>query len=289
MMSNKNGDIDDDEIRIISSGAGKETHKKKKALIIRLCCIAAVLAIGCIAVVFAPSGDPVEENTILPANPTQTSDDSTPTNDSVPTASPYVERADTLVNGIKLIILTPHHATPTLEIGSKTVEDSTAVLMAQAADVRGDNGKIVGSFVVRGELASKGEAKAGFCSIANGAISIGVADATPTFEQALIYDGYFFRQYPLVVAGQIIENKTKGRSIRKALAEIDGRISVVVSGNNASYHDFSRALADAGFRNAISLVGGASYGRYTDSAGDTFVFGTVWDKKIENVNYIVWR
>ena len=77
---------------------------------------------------------------------------------------------------------------------------------------------IAGAYVVKGELLSKGEAKAGYCSIVNGEVNIGVADATPMLEEALMKDGYFFRQYPLVAGGQLIENKLKGAALRKALA-----------------------------------------------------------------------
>lgn len=201
----------------------------------------------------------------------------------------FTIKTDTIVDGIGLSVLTPNNATPVLEIGNECTNDTTIILMAQAADVRGDNGGIVGSFVVNGELVSKGEAKAGFCSIVNGKLTVGVADATPMFEQALMSNGYFFRQYPLVVGGQIVENKPKGKSIRKALVESDGKISVVVSRERLTFHDFSQALADVGVSNAIYLVGGDAYGRYVDAEGTSFTFGHEWDKNIDNVNYIVWR
>ncbi|MDE5685967.1 MAG: phosphodiester glycosidase family protein, partial [Paramuribaculum sp.] len=200
----------------------------------------------------------------------------------------FTLKTDTIVDGTGLTILTPYNATPVLEIGNGCLADSTIVLIAQAADIRGDNGGIVGSFVVNGELVSKGEAKAGFCSIINGDVTVGVADATLLFEQSLMSDGYFFRQYPLVVGGQIVENKPKGKSIRKALVELDGKISVVVSREKLTFHDFSHALADVGVSNAIYLVGGDSFGKYVDAAGASFTFGREWDNET-NVNYIVWR
>lgn len=204
-------------------------------------------------------------------------------------AAPYTIRTDTVVDDIGLSILMPVNATPVLEIGSDVPYDSIAVLAVQAADLRGDNGDIVGSFVVRGNLVSKGESKSGFCSIINGELTLGVADATPKFEEALSADGYFFRQYPLVVGGQIVENKPKGKSIRRALAEINGRICVVISQDRTTFHDFSQALVDVGASNAIYLVGGDACGRYVDSFGKSFTFGEPWYKDIDNVNYIVWR
>lgn len=202
---------------------------------------------------------------------------------------PYTERTDTLAGEAELVVLTPRGAFPVLEIGNEVLADTTAVLVVQAADIRKDNGKIVGSFVVGGEMAGKGEAKAGFCAIIDGDMTIGVADATPMFEQALTNDGYFFRQYPLVVAGQIVENKPKGRYIRKALAETPDGISVIMSKNRLTMHEFSQALVDIGVRNAISLVGGKSYGRYSGIDGNVTELNPMWDDKVAALNYIVWR
>nr|MDE6854183.1 phosphodiester glycosidase family protein [Muribaculaceae bacterium] len=134
-----------------------------------------------------------------------------------------------------------------------------------------------------------GEAKAGFCSIVNGEITVGVSDATPMLEQALSSDGYFFRQYPLVVGGQLVENRPKGRALRKALAELDGHISVIASTRRLTLHDFSQALIDLGVRNAIYLVGSSSTGLYTDADGRRTIIGQADRKTADNVNFIVWR
>lgn len=284
-MTNQHGDIKEDEIRIISSGEHRRAQKKYKKLFVWLCGIAALLIIAGLAVLFIPGEEATEETfTMVTESPA-------PRPQDIPAATgeAYTEKCNTLVNDVELSILTPYNATPTLEIGNAVLNDSTAVLVAQAADIRGDNGMIVGSFVLKGELISKGEAKAGFCSIINDKISVGVADATPMFEQALTSNGYFFRQYPLVVGGQIVENKPKGKAVRKALAETDGRISVIISNNRVSFHDFSQALVNAGVRNAIYLVGSDSYGSYLDKAGTRFIIGRPWADSVKNVNYIVWR
>ena len=109
------------------------------------------------------------------------------------------------------------------------------------------------------------------------------------FEQALSDDGYFFRQYPLVIAGQIVENKPRGKAIRKALAEIGGEIAIICSNKRLTFHDFSQALADVGVRNAIYLVGSRSSGFYIDTAGRRFSFGNDKKQNIDNINFIVWR
>lgn len=288
-MSNRLGDINDDEIRIISSSDVKTDKKKRKLLPVVLWVVASLLLTTALGIVFFSSGEIEDERHIEEATVQSVASATSVENTDNPKTRAFAIKTDTVVSGIKLSIITPKNATPVLEIGNGCLNDSTIILIAQAADIRGDNGGIVGSFVVNGELVSKGEAKAGFCSIINGDVKIGVADATPLFEQALMSNGYFFRQYPLVVGGQIVENKPKGRSIRKALVEMDGIISVVVSREKLTFHDFSQALADVGISNAIYLVGGDAYGKYVDADGVSFTVGHEWDKKIGNVNYIVWR
>lgn len=290
-MKNRQNDINDDEIRIISSGHKPSTGRKRitgPAIL-----LASVILIGVAVIILFSIGEKEEdilekmhEHTSLAADIGNASSPSA-TETSVDTG--YVARTDTLAGGVELSILTPVGAKPMLEIGNEALNDSTAVLIVQAADVREDNGEIVGTCVVNGELVSKGESKAGFCSIINGEVTLGVADATPMLEQALMNDGSFFRQYPLVVGRQIVENRPKGKSLRKALAEINGRLCVVIGRNKTTLGDFSRALTDVGATNAIYLVGGVAYCRYKDLDGDTVSFGTPWNDEIRNVNYIVWR
>ncbi len=288
-MSNQHCDINDDEIRIISSGEVKTGKKRRRILPVVLWVVASLFLIIALGIMFFSSGEIEDER--INEEVTELSAMSTATVVSTDKAKTpaFTIKTDTVVNGIGLSILTPHNATPVLEIGDECINDSTIVLIAQAADVRGDNGGIVGSFVVNGELMSKGEAKAGFCSIINGYVTVGVADVTPMFEQALNSNGYFFRQYPLVVGGHIVENKPKGKSVRKALVELNGKISVVVSREKLTFHDFSQVLTDVGVSNAIYLVGGDAYGRFVDAGGASFTFGHEWDKDIDSVNYIVWR
>ena len=90
-------------------------------------------------------------------------------------------------------------------------KDTTVIFAAQAADVRADNGGIVGAFVLKGEPKAWGLSKKGYCASINGQITIGMADNSPLFEQATEEGGYFFRQYPLVSNGEIVENELKGK------------------------------------------------------------------------------
>lgn len=292
-MNDRPKDIGDDEIRIISSESKNSSVRHSKKMWIWWPVAAVILLIVGAAAYFVridqdPEGAPepriVDVTTDLPV-PTQSDTDSV----SITLVKAFTAVRDTTVNGVELTILTPCNAIPSLVIGNTALHDSTAVMVAQAADVRGDNGMIAGAFVIKGELMSKGESKAGFCSIVNDEVTIGVADATPMLEQTLMQEGYFFRQYPLVVGGQLVENKPKGRAVRKALAELDGRICVIVSRNRLTFHDFAQALIDLGVRNAIYLVGAESCGFYVDGNGEKNSFGYLPENSLENVNYIVWR
>lgn len=201
----------------------------------------------------------------------------------------FVTITDTVVNGEQLMIFKPANLTPTLQIGGEVLSDSTAAFVVQAAGVRDDNGGIVGAFVAKGELLSKGEAKSGYCAIIGGKMSIGVADATPLLEQALESDGYFFRQYPLVVAKQMVENKPKQESLRKALADLNGEPVVIMSRERMTFHDFSQTLVDLGVTNAIYLIGSTSYGFAIDPQKRKVEFGRREKTIPQNTSYIVWR
>ena len=201
--------------------------------------------------------------------------------------------ADTTINDVSLRVYTPHNATMSLHIGLPDKEDTDIIYAAQAADVRADNGGIVGAFVLNGEPRAWGVAKEGFCAAIDGEITIGTARSTHLFEQAIEQGGYFFRQYALVNDGTLVENEPKGKSIRKALCNKDGSFFMVESTTRESFHDFAQALVDAGIENAIYLVGGAaSHGWAVNEHGETLEWGDEHQgtrTQQKNRNYIVWK
>lgn len=44
-----------------------------------------------------------------------------------------------------------------------------------------------------------------YCGVIDGKLTVGVADNSPLFEEATEKGGYFFRQYPLVDNGVLVE------------------------------------------------------------------------------------
>ena len=196
---------------------------------------------------------------------------------------------DTTVNDIPLHIYVPINRTPHLEMGRDIANHpQSAMLFFEAADVRADNGKIVGAFVLKGEPLSWGLSKRGYCAIIDDKVTVGVADNSPLFEQATEQNGDFFRQYPLVDNGQLVENELKNKSIRRALCEIDNHIAVIETQSRESLHDFAQALVDIGVSNAIYLVGGDAMGWTTDENGNGAEIGNWDNRRHKNISFIVW-
>ena len=206
----------------------------------------------------------------------------------------FTEIKDTIINDIHIKIFIPHNAVMSLHIGDIDKNDTTIVYAAQAADIRADNGKIVGAFVLKGEPLAWGISKKGYCAQIDGKVSIGVAENSPHFEEATKKGGYFFRQYPLVSNGRLIENEPKGKSIRRAICDRNGEIFMVQTMSRESFHDFAQALVDMNVAQAIYLVGSTAYGWAVDEEGTIHEFGEKihYDdqrKITRNINYMVWK
>lgn len=300
-MSRNEFDIHDDDLRII--GQKKvypvaEGHKSQKhwwwIAVAMLICVAMSLLfilsdkeekqdIDKPSVVFEPMTEVVGNlDTESPLAPLGDYSDTTLT-------KAYTEHLRDTINDIPLDIYIPHNAVPELVLGVPDIHDKSIVMTTQAADIRADNGKIVGAFVLKGKPLSWGLSKKGYCGIIDGKLNVGVADNSPLFEEATEKGGFFFRQYPLVDNGILVENEPKGKSIRKALCERNGEIMVVMSVTTESFHDFAQALIDMKVDNAIYLVGGVSFGYFRDVYDQLSIIYNKHRYGYKYENFIVWR
>ena len=203
--------------------------------------------------------------------------------------SSYTERIDTVINDVRLTVFIPHNATPELMVGKPNDNDSSIILAAQAADIRADNKEILGAFVDKGTPLAWGLSKKGFCAIIDGKMTIGTSENSPLFEQATETGGYFFRQFPLVDQGVLVENELKNKSVRKAICSRYGQFFIAVTENDESFHDFAQALVDLGVEDAISLVGSKyAFGWWRDSDGVKTPFAE-GEHQYRRENYLVWR
>ena len=298
-MRERINDILDDEVRIIGAGPKKPPRRKKK-WVFPLVVLALLLLMGGIVIAFWPrerrdkpiqgvyDQDPyqgVPFGIVYPSDTPKTP----PLSRIADTDKSFTEKIDTTINDIPMSILIPHNAMPELSVGKPTPKDTSIILIAQAADIRSDNLKILGSFVYKGEVIAKGTSKKGFCAIIDGTMRIGVGESTPYFEMSTEHENYFFRQFGLVDDGSLVENELKNKSIRKALCSRGEEVFIVSTESNESLHDFAQALVDLGCKNAISLVGSRyAYGWAVDRDGTASFFGEDVHK-YKNENYILWR
>ena len=285
-------DIRDDEIRIISASQKKKGFRPWGWVCLAVSVFAIFLAlllllndqkpdmeIDTTQVVFEPSNEAARE----------TEADTKWLGNYIDTTKAYTEHLRDTINDIPLDIFIPHNAVPELVLGVPSLQDKSIVLTTQAADIRADNGKIVGAFVLNGKPLSWGLSKKGYCGIIDGKVTVGVADNSPLFEEATEKEGFFFRQYPLVDNGVLVENAPKGKSIRKALCDRDGEIMVIMSQTPESFHDFAQALVDMQVDNAIYLVGSTSFGYFRDYYDQLEIIYNKLRYGYQYENFIVWR
>ena len=288
-------DISDSEIRVIGGESAQPSQPEQPFPWRAVAIAAAVVVIGLVAWLVWPKpigdNEPMEtgvfeqEMVVTQAHPLSEWLAAMDTVSMCATAT-----RDITINDIPLRVYLPLNSTPHLEVGYGVADHrEDHILFFQAADVRADNNKkIVGAFVLRGQPLSWGLSKRGYCAIIDGKVTVGVADNSPLFEQATEKNGDFFRQYPLVDGGRLVENELKNKSIRRALCEIDGHIAVVESQTTESLHDFAQALVDAGVQDAIYLVGSTAMGWCVDTDGNETKRG-LWDERVyKNVSFIVW-
>lgn len=303
-MSNKQryDDIGDDEIRIIGN-SDKSSNTKRIALI----AFAVIAIVGAVvAFILSREGEvesaPLETQQIPIYGEEVVVVEENPTFDAMhlsrmkvaSSERGFAELRDTTINDVPLRIYIPHNAELTLHVGKVDREDKDIIYAAEAAFIRADNHAILGAFVLKGEPLAWGLSMRGFCASIDGEVTIGVADNSPLFEEAINRGGYFFRQYPLVDNGKFVANEPKNKSVRRAICERKGEIFMIESLSKESFHDFTQALVDLGVDNAVNLAGSEAYGWAIDRNGDKHEFGTPnfytgRGRMPKNTNYIVWR
>lgn len=285
-------EIRDDEIRVI----GEEKPPKPQGWKWLLLLLAGII-VGIIIWQVWPSEptSPVEEpeqGVFEPTIEVEETKTKTPLAKAEETGKGFIEIADTTINDIPMRLYLPHSVSMSLHVGNIDRNDQSIIFAAQAADIRADNGGIVGAFVLEGEPKAWGLSKKGYCAIINDTVTVGVADNSPLFEEATEKGGYFFRQFPLVDKGNLVENELKGKAVRRALCDRAGEIFSVETLSIESFHDFAQALVDLGVDNAIYLVGANAYGWATDADGQRHEFGDPnpkVSKKWRNINYLVMK
>jgi uncharacterized protein YigE (DUF2233 family) len=166
------------------------------------------------------------------------------------------------VNDVPMHIYLLDNMEASLTMDSTIIDDqlhTRMMMVVLATDIREDNKKPVGDFVVNGEKIARGKSREGYCAIVHGRISIGRSENDDVMNYCIQEGGSFFREYPLVINGEICKNKIRGKRIRRALVQQEGNIYVIESENKESIYDFSEAIRDLGAKDAIYLPAGINY------------------------------
>ncbi len=279
----------EDEIQILGFTRKKKEKpslsRKKKNFIFLICMMSCGVTLLCIIFLLNRETEPqsrpvsVENIKTIPNYQTETSGG---------IHKGFIEVSEKSVNDVPLYIYTPVNAYMELAIEMPDQGDKSIIFVAQAADIRADNGEIVGDYVLAGKQLARGQRKEGFCAILDKEVIIGMAGETGILTKVIEQGGYFFRQYPLVRDSKVIVNAPKGKSIRRALAIRDKQVIMVESRSRESFHDFAQALADIEVANAIYLCGESAFGWYRGPDGTITTFG----KERENLpgtNYLIWK
>ena len=198
-----------------------------------------------------------------------------------------IEHYSVVENDVSMYVFHMIDMTAELNTDARQYTDDTECFIMQAADIRKDNGKFVGDFVLNGKRLSSGKRKKGYCAIIDGKITIGMSDTDDVMNRCIEKGGSFFRQYPLVSNGIMQENELKGKSIRRALALKGDKLYVFETEYRESMHDFAEALQDIGVTEAISLVGGNKAYMYWWQ--DNELYESYDLSEVRNNNFIVFK
>ena len=198
-----------------------------------------------------------------------------------------IEHYSVVENDVSMYVFHMIDMTAELNTDARQYTDDTECFIMQAADIRKDNGKFVGDFVLNGKRLSSGKRKKGYCAIIDGKITIGMSETDDVMNRCIEKGGSFFRQYPLVSNGIMQENELKGKSIRRALALKGDKLYVFETEYRESMHDFAEALQDIGVTEAISLVGGNKAYMYWWQ--DNELYESYDLSEVNNNNFIVFK
>lgn len=166
------------------------------------------------------------------------------------------------INDVPLHIYSMEYVTATLTMDETAIHlppSDNMMVAVLATDIRKDNHLPLGDFVVDGKQISRGKSRHGYCAIIHGKISIGYSEDDAVMNYCIENEGSFFREYPLLINGEICKNKIRGKKIRRALIKQGDKVYIVESEHRESIHDFSEALQDLGVKDAINLPGGINY------------------------------
>ncbi len=171
--------------------------------------------------------------------------------------------------------------------------DASVIFATQAANLKAEDGGIIGDFVYKGTTLAQGCADSttlGFCAIVNNKVILGKANPTNYLDSTISSKGFFYRHYCYVTGNgpEVFSNSAK--SYRRAICIISNKdVAVVESYGRMSMTDFAQALYDNDITLAVGLMGSKNLDEwYRTDSSRTVIYQNPYGPN-PNRNYLIFR
>lgn len=209
---------------------------------------------------------------------------------------PSVSMVTDSLNGVVFKLYTIRNLTMHIEMEHYPDEsDSTIYFISRAMDYRKYDREMIGEYVVDGTLYGDGRHRLAYlAALPDGLPQIGIGREDEVVEFVQKNRGCMIRQFALVSAGQICTSQfeLKGKVTRAAYArKADGPTALyfVETLTKETLYDFSEALVDYGFTDAIYITDGVWLNRFYRDVDKVVRETTAEENKKDARQYLVFK
>ena len=169
--------------------------------------------------------------------------------------------------GVAMDFYAIHGLKANIEFEEPDTADTSVYLYCRSADHKAD-GTYLGSLVVDGDVRQSDTHRLGYMAMVGGNSVIGISRSEKVKDFVQEHGGSFFRQFILVSDGTIPGRFfLHGKVERRAIGRIGDQLYYIATRNKETLWDFSDALREYGFIDAIYITGGADYVYYRSKDG----------------------
>lgn len=198
-----------------------------------------------------------------------------------PTLRGTAPKSDSIL-GVALEIYPLDGLRASLEWEFPDTADRSLVMFMRSADYHPD-GRSLGPVVVDGVGSENKvtDSRDGYVAVSpSGRVVIGISPDEDVENWARGNEGDFFRQMVLLDDGELPRDFIlRGKVERGAIAStVEGNLYYIVTRNKESMYDFSDAMREYGFVDAVYMTGGNAYSFYRDQEGNAHANSATLDK-----------
>ena len=180
---------------------------------------------------------------------------------------PEVVLTSDSILGVAMDFYAIHGLKANIEFEEPDTADASVYLYCRSADHKAD-GTYIGSLVVDGDVRQSDTHRLGYMAMVGGNSVIGISRSEKVKDFVQEHGGSFFRQFILVSDGTIPGRFfLHGKVVRRAIGRIGDQLYYIATRNKETLWDFSDALREYGFIDAIYITGGADYVFYRSKDG----------------------